>query len=411
MSASQPNALTEPLTGVMVPAVASLSVSIGESMPRRRYQRGRLFSQGKRRKQWVAVFREDRIDQQTGTIRRVRRSVRLGLVKHVPKQQALTEMQKYLDAVNLVPAPPPKSGRTLNTFAQEWEQHVGSTLKPSTLRAVRSHLRTHLLKNMGEMSLTSFTARNVQALVTSLATAELSRKSIENVLTSLHSLLSTAKKWGYVPAVFERSAISLPRAGEKKESRSLEAEDVRRIIAASEEPYSTLYAVLACTGIRAGEALALKVTDIDFAHRLIKIRRTLDHATRLTQAPKSKASSADLPIPVLFAERLKLFLAHSWRENADGWLFCNSKGKPMQRDKVVYKLQKTLRDLGIEKAGLHAFRHMVASELLDAGASPSVAQRQMRHSDSRTTIETYSHIIGDAHRRAVDTLVDSVLRI
>ena len=81
----------------------------------------------------------------------------------------------------------------------------------------------------------------------------------------------------------------------------------------------------------------------------------------------------------------------------------------MQRDKVVYKLQKTLRDLGIEKAGLHAFRHMVASELLDAGASPSVAQRQMRHSDSRTTLQTYSHIIGDGHRRAVDSLVQNVL--
>jgi site-specific recombinase XerD len=62
-------------------------------------------------------------------------------------------------------------------------------------------------------------------------------------------------------------------------------------------------------------------------------------------------------------------------------LFCKSKGKPMQRDKVAYKLRATLQSLGIEKAALHAFRHMAASELLEQGASPSVVQRQMRYSE------------------------------
>jgi site-specific recombinase XerD len=81
----------------------------------------------------------------------------------------------------------------------------------------------------------------------------------------------------------------------------------------------------------------------------------------------------------------------------------------MQRDKVAYKLQDTLRGLGIEKAALHAFRHMAASELLEQGASPAVVQRQMRHSDSRITLEKYSHVIGDAQRRAVDSLAGRLL--
>jgi integrase len=76
---------------------------------------------------------------------------------------------------------------------------------------------------------------------------------------------------------------------------------------------------------------------------------------------------------------------------------------------VVYKLQATLRELGTEKAGLHAFRHMAASELLERGAAPKVVQRQMRHSDSRITLQTYAHVIGDAQRKAVDSLAQSVL--
>lgn len=378
-------------------------------MPRRRYQRGRLFAQGKSRRQWVAVFREDRIDSVSGTVRRVRRSVRLGLVKRVSKAQAITELQRYLDAVNLVPAPIPKAGRTLKSFAEEWESNVGITLKPSTLRAIKSHLRTHILPRMGDLLLTACTVRNVQTFVTSLALSGLSRKSIENVITTLHSLLQTAKKWSYVPVVFERSALSLPREGERREARFFDAEQVRRIIAASPEPFATMYAVLACTGIRAGECLGLKVSDLDFDNAVIKIRRTLDHYTRLTHAPKSKSSTADLPMPSALKERLRKYLAHSWRENAEGWLFCNSRGNPYARDKVAYKLQATLCELGIENAGLHAFRHMAASELLERGAAPNVVQRQMRHSDSRITLQTYAHVIGDAQRKAVDSLAQSVL--
>ena len=92
-------------------------------------------------------------------------------------------------------------------------------------------------------------------------------------------------------------------------------------------------------------------------------------------------------------------------------LFCNKVGKPMVRNKVALKLQATLKDLGIERAALHAFRHMASSELIENGVAPSVVQRQMRHSDARITLQKYAHVIGDAQRRAVDTLAGRVLEL
>jgi site-specific recombinase XerD len=90
-------------------------------------------------------------------------------------------------------------------------------------------------------------------------------------------------------------------------------------------------------------------------------------------------------------------------------LFVNSEGKPMQRDKIAYLLQATLRELKIEKAGLHACRHVTASELLESGAAPSVVQRQIRHSDARITLQAYTHTIGDAQRKAAESLSNNVL--
>jgi integrase len=389
---------------------APCNVGMEKSMPRRRYQRGRIISRGKKRKVWVGIFREDRV-KPDGTIHRARRSVVLGTVKHMSKLEAIEALQPYLDAVNLVAMLKPKAGRTLKNFVEEWKHNVAPTLKPSTVRAAESHLRTHILPAMGEMPLTAASTRNVQAFISALAAKGLTRKSCENVLQTLSGLLKTAKAWGYVPAVFDRSALSLPREGEKHEERFFTAEQVKRIIYASEEPYSTLWAILSLTGCRAGEVLALKRSDLDFDKRVIRIRRTLDHATRKTHSPKSRSSSADLPMPEALEKRLRTFLASHWRENVADLLFCNSKGKPMQRDKVAYKLQDTLKELGIEKAALHAFRHMAASELIENGVAPSVVQRQMRHSDPRITLQKYAHVIGDAHRRAVESLAGRVLEL
>src|SRR5260370_10525545 len=63
--------------------------------------------------------------------------------------------------------------------------------------------------------------------------------------------------------------------------------DKSRIVEASEEPYSTLWALISITGCRAGEILGLKTTGLDFEKHLIRIRRTLYHATRTMQAPRT----------------------------------------------------------------------------------------------------------------------------
>jgi integrase len=327
------------------------------------------------------------------------------------KLEAYRAFQPYLDAVNLVAIAKPKSGRTLKNFVEEWETNVAPTLKPGTVRAAKSHLRTHIIPAMGDFSLTAITTRNVQALVSQMTAKGRTRKTIENVLQTLSSVVKTAKAWRYVPDVFDRAALSLPRECEKREERFFTAEEVRRIIAASKEPYSTLWAIIGITGCRAGEILALKISDLDFDKGLIRIRRTLDDSTRQMHSPKSRSSSADLPMPNVLASRLREFVADGWHENEAGLLFCNSKGKPMQRSKVAIRLQATLKHLGIEKAALHAFRHMAASELLEGGAAPSVVQRQMRHSDARITLQRYGHVIGDAQRSAVNSLANRVLGI
>jgi hypothetical protein len=106
---------------------------------RRRFQKGRLVMRGVRNPQRCGVYREDAL-QPDGTVRRVRRTVRLGPVSQLSERSAWAKFQPYLDRVNSTVQAPKISGMTLEKFAVEWRSMVAVNLKASTVRAAESHL-------------------------------------------------------------------------------------------------------------------------------------------------------------------------------------------------------------------------------------------------------------------------------
>jgi integrase len=167
-----------------------------------------------------------------------------------------------------------------------------------------------------------------------------------------------------------------------------------------------LYCMLTMDGLRAGEALGLQWGDIDFEHRLLHIRRFAWYGK--IQTAKTTASETVLPIPELLVSIFKAYRTQ-WKPNADGFLFSTRNGRPPSSNKVVeYHLWTVLDALGIPRCGLHAFRHSHTSLLLDSGATPKVVQRQLRQADARTTLQIYGHIVGDAHREAVERVASIV---
>ena len=170
------------------------STSTEVFVPRRRFQRGRLFVRGSRKKVWVGSFREDQV-QSDGSITRIRRSVVLGETARVSRRAALATLQPFLDRVNIAPPPLPKSGKTLLEAVADWQIHIAPNLKPSTVRAAESHLKQHIIPHLGTLRLSEFTVKVVQAFSTGLISGR-TRKTVENVLQTLFSILQTARRFG-----------------------------------------------------------------------------------------------------------------------------------------------------------------------------------------------------------------------
>ena len=186
------------------------------------------------------------------------------------------------------------------------------------------------------------------------------------------------------------------------------SQQVAQILAEAKEPYRTMFALAAVMGARAGELLALTVDDLDFRHRTIRVNKATDDNSRGVRQPKSKASVAVLPMPSTLETMLREYLAQHWEENPGRLLFPAPRkaGFARARDNVVKTgLKPILRKLGIPTAGagLHAFRHGLATEL--AQTEPiTTLQSQMRHADVRTTLKVYAHVIPQSQRESMERI-------
>jgi integrase len=196
------------------------------------------------------------------------------------------------------------------------------------------------------------------------------------------------------------SKLRLPPRGQRYEAPHFTVDQVQKILTLAEEPWHTLFSVLALEGLRAGEALGLQWRDIDLDRQLLHIRRSAWYGK--VQTTKSQASETVLPIPEALSVILRAY-RESWKPNPEGFLFVTRNGRPPSSNNVVeHHLWIILDALGFPRCGLHAFRHSHTALLLDSGATPKVVQRQLRHADARTTLEIYGHVVGDAHRQAVE---------
>ncbi|HXF13850.1 MAG TPA: tyrosine-type recombinase/integrase [Terriglobales bacterium] len=378
-------------------------------MARKRYQTGRVFLKGKLEQKWVGRYREDVVDSY-GSIRRVRRSVILGTKRELPtKRLAERRLASMLARINCLDYRPGRAA-TFAEFIERWKTEVLTTQKPSSARAVRSHLNCYITPELGKLRLDEFGVENQQRFITRMperATDKaVSRKTILNVMATISSILGTARNWGYSCDRIDMAKLHLPPRAVASEAPHFTIDQVQRILALAQEPWRTLFCICTLDGLRAGEALGLQWGDVDLNLRALHIRRTAWYGK--TQTPKSRESEATLPIPEPLVGILQSYRT-VWKPNPNGFLFVTRNLRPPSSNNVVeYRLWPILDALEIPRCGLHAFRHTHTALLLDSGATPKVVQRQLRHADARTTLQIYGHVVGEAHRQAVEKVASIV---
>jgi integrase len=383
-----------------LPVQPTASTPGEQEVARRRFQKGQIiFSEN--RKVWLGRYREDTI-RLDGSVIRTRPQVVLGTKKELPTQRlAARKLDEILSRINDYSYKPTRI-TTVTEFATRWREEVLAKRKPSTVCSANSHLNSHIIPQLGKLRLDQVGPENQQIFVNQLAGA--SRKTVLNVLSTLSSMLTTAKDWGYACRAIDVRKLVLPERNSHVAAHFTRSQ-VESIFSLAQSPWRVFFILLTMTGVRAGEALGLQWGDIDFDHGCIHIRRSAWYGK--AQSTKSKGSAAPITLPAALAAVLKEYRKEC-EPNPECYLFLTRNGRPPSSNKVVeYQLWPILDALGIPRCGLHAFRHSVASFIVDAGYSIEVAQQQLRHSNARTTLG-YTHFRGGATEQAMADVSNSL---
>jgi integrase len=366
---------------------------------RRRFQRGAFVKEAGG---WYSMWYESNEGRSAKRVKRL-----IGRCSEMSERAACRAHAIQMDKVNedRESLAPIIKGQSFAEAVENWRRAVAPNLSPATVRARESHLRAHVTPRFGDAALSEIGVHQLQQFATDLRKT-VSRKTVVHILTTIFGVVHYAKRCGITVNKVAFADLELGTRGAATVVPFFTREQATQIVEAAKQPHKTLFALAWFTGLRSGELLALTVDDLNFNDHTIRVNKRADDLTQAVRQPKTKCSVAMLPMPSELESVLRNYLDSHGQPNEGRILFSAKSGTRARsrRNVVVHGLHPVLRKLGIPtlNAGRHAFRHGLATALVEASAPISVLQTQMRHSDVSTTLRLYTHAIQQSHRAAME---------
>ena len=165
-----------------------------------------------------------------------------------------------------------------------------------------------------------------------------------------------------------------------------------------------LYYLDLATGLRRGELLGLKWTDIDLDRGVLKIQRAISRQNgKVVEAPlKTKKR---LPHTAVVGRRDRR--SKGTEKNKVGsseWVFPSPTGGPMSPDSVLHMLHRVLKRAGLPRIRFHDLRHTFATMALQNGVDVKTVSSMLGHYSAGFTLDTYAHVTTDAQLKAAQTM-------
>lgn len=289
---------------------------------------------------------------------------------------------------------PTEGRRTVATFAEQWKAGRLARLKPSSRSVMEAAWRLHVEPSWGRRAVASIRASEVEDWITKLTEKPLGAQSIRRAVFVLSSVLTIAQRDGVIRSV-PTANIDLP-AKPKKPIRFLTHAQVDLLADCSSQPELMLF--LAYTGLRWGEAAALKVGHLDMLRRRIRVEENVVFVRGVfeTGTPKS-GERREVPMPLFMVDTLARLCEGKSREDylwSDGPLpLTYPSGSDRWFAGAVRRAQKV--DASIPMLTPHDLRHTAASLAVQAGANVKAVQRMLGHASAAMTLDVYADLFDD----------------
>jgi integrase len=288
---------------------------------------------------------------------------------------------------------------TTGEYLTRWlSDSVRGTVQGSTYRSYGRVVDGHLVPGVGRVKLAKLRPDHIRRLYRSMLDAGKATRTVQYAHTLLKRALAQAVMDGLIP----RNAAEAVRPPKLKrdEIQPLNADQVRALLDASDERSRALYTVAVRTGMRPGEILALRWSDVDLEAGTVQINRALsegEFSTPKTPRSRRRISLSPATVAALKAHRKRqleerIAKAGLWEDH--GLVFPSSVGTPKSQRNLNREFKNAAKRAGLpDHFKLYDLRHTCATLLLARNVHPKYVQELLGHASIAQTLDTYSHVI------------------
>ena len=327
---------------------------------------------------------------------------------------------------------------TVEQWFDHWLQSRKSQLRASTWSSYERNLRVHVTPAIGHLRLQRLTVGHLNALLATLATTgkklkgqepqPLSQRTVAYIATIIKAALADAVSRPE-PLLPRNPAdgMIVPAVASSDDSEVIEddldywtAEELSRFLEHVDgHRFGPLLTVLALSGARRGEVLALRRRDVDLPNRTMSISRTVGRVGgvgMVTTSTKTRAGRRAVSLDDDLVAAIEAQLDSQDEDRRligpgyadEGLLFASPTGGPVNPDAVSRTFVREARAAGLRPIRLHDLRHSWATIALRHGVHPKVVQERLGHSSIAVTMGIYSHVMPVMHAEAAAAVTSAV---
>lgn len=301
------------------------------------------------------------------------------------------------------------SQRLSSELADEWFEQYKNTVRESTYVAQKLAYKKHILPLFGNLKISRISIPYCQKQVNHWYSYY---KKYSNLIGLTSSVFKYALSLRLIRSNPMDAVIRPKRKKRIDEERYsapyYEKEELLEFLEIAKkypDPIYPIFRILAFTGLRKGELLALRWKDIDFEKSTLSVKQTLATCDKWEikfQVPKTEKSLRTISID---SETLQVIKRWQLRQkeyflkigikpakNGEQLLFVSEENKPLYLDYVNHNLKIIINENNLKRITPHGFRHTHCSLLFESGASLKEVQVRLGHTDIKTTMDIYTHV-------------------
>jgi integrase len=307
--------------------------------------------------------------------------------------------------------------QTLKQYLEYWLEDVYKvSVRLNTYRNCGVLVHKHLVPGLGHIKLQKLTAQQVQSFYAKKLKSGTTASRIKTIHVALHTALEHARRMKLV-SLNVCSDVELPRR-EKREKQPLTPEQARLLLQkVREHQLEGVLTLALATGMREGELLGLRWSDVDVNKGSLRVARTVTYIPGhgfVEGEPKTVKSKRNIILPPFVIDTLKrhrvrqlekrLTLGTAWVDR--DLVFPDDDGDFLVFTTLLRRFYKLLKEIGLPRITFHDLRHSAATLLLDMGVPAKVVQELLGHSTISITMDVYSHVLPSMQKDAMDKMGD-----